>query len=677
MKSRSLYFVAFFPLVISLFFLFIPLNSSSHNQLKEGHKNQNPSLTAEDNLNPQKLIFLLQYIGIDYGGAVKDGKIVNQFEYNEMVEFSRLVLKGYEKLLPEKKGLATHLTLQKLVQLVQNKVDGKEIQSLTSTLIRDLSEELNILPYPTKPIDLAEGRSLYQQTCAVCHGKTGDGKGPSARKLNPKPSNFREAQFSNKATPYQFFNAITFGVEGTGMASYKEVFTDQQRWNLAFYLTTLREDFQPLKSNPLPAITVQDLATKSNKTLVMELKNNKAYSDLDDQARQQLIDYLRKNPPQMSPEEYLQLARQKIAKSLQAYQKGNPSQAIKFSVEAYLNGIEPLEPFMVQKNASLVTETENEFGKYRRALKSKAPRTQVMESYHNLNRLLVAWNAEVASTDIDRGFTFIQSLTIIVREGIEAALLIALLITYLVASGYTSLKRYVIAGSLAGVVLGIITWIASEYFVQVSFLGQEALEGFTSLIAAAVLFSVSFWIIHKIDIQKWKTYIKSQAEKALGTGSGFALSFTAFLAVYREAFETVLFYQALWLKSEGAQSYIWLGFVLGTIALIILIVLIFKFGLRIPLKPFFGITGLLLGLLAFVFAGYGIRELQAIGLLKETPLPWNFNWKLLEIHSTIEGLAVQLGILLSFLSGWLTVYVEKFKNMKNVTPEPKPANEAA
>jgi high-affinity iron transporter len=174
----------------------------------------------------------------------------------------------------------------------------------------------------------------------------------------------------------------------------------------------------------------------------------------------------------------------------------------------------------------------------------------------------------------------------------------------------------------------------------------------TSLLAAAVLFSVSFWAIRQVDIRNWKEYIRQKAEHAMGTGSGLALASVAFLVVYREAVETILFYEALWMRSEGAEGAIVMGLLLGTLILFSLVFLMFKVGLRIPLRPFFAITGVLLGVLAFVFAGYGVRELQTIGWIKETPLEWMFRLSILEVRATLETTALQLGILLSFLMGW-------------------------
>jgi high-affinity iron transporter len=189
-------------------------------------------------------------------------------------------------------------------------------------------------------------------------------------------------------------------------------------------------------------------------------------------------------------------------------------------------------------------------------------------------------------------------------------------------------------------------------------LGNEALEGMTSLAAAAVLFTVCLWLIHNADVQRWKNLIRRHAQDALGSGGKWAVALTAFLAVYREAFETVLFYQALWLRAGSDHTGIVAGFGLGAIGFAVVYLMLFYFGMRLPLKPFFAATSAMLALLAFTFAGYGVRAMQIIGWIPETMLPWNLRLPLLEIYPTVESSALQLGILLSLILGYGMAWYE-------------------
>ncbi len=662
MKQKLFYTLVFAPLLVALLFLILPLQSKGMIR----NFDTNDADKALFQIEPDRLIFLLQYIGIDYGGAVENHAIINESEYEEMRSFSRNAVEWYQTLHPDNVGKATYQKLENLQKLVNQKADWAEIKTQTSILIQDLSKELNVIPYPLNTPSLTAAKGFYESACSACHGMSGDGRGFAAKELNPAPTSFQDIPKMSETTPFQFFNAITFGVAGTAMPSYQQAFTDQERWEIAFYLMTLRKNFSPQAPEKNYKFSVIDLAISSNQTLIDKIKNQEQRSDSDDAKWMNAVDYLRQNPPTISPAERLFSTKQKLNNSQVAYKNGERVHAIKLILDAYLTGIEPLEPLVLQKDRALITTIEDEFSRLRHAIQSSRPLDEVNERYHDLNKSLVAVQAALEPSKSQKGFLFIQSVAIILREGVEATLLVALMITYLVTAGYHDLKKYVALGATIGVLLGALTWLASRVFVTISPFQQEALEGVTSLLAAAVLFSVSFWIIHKIDLYKWKSFIRSQAEKALGSGSGFALAFAAFLAVFREAFETVLFYQVLWLRSDADHSSLFLGFILGLAALAILVVLIFKIGLRLPLKPFFTITGALLGLLAFVFAGYGVRELQNIGVMRETLLPWTLSIEFLEIHSTLEGLTLQFGILLSFLLGWFTVFIQKFRLANNI-----------
>ncbi len=621
------------------------------------------SVGPHDGVDPQRLIFVLQYLGLDYAGAIKAGRVVNFTEYQEMTEFAATAVDWYLKLRPEHAGRATHRRLQELQQMIASKAEPLDVRNATTALIRDLTIELQVPAYPTATPNLKRGRELYATTCAPCHGLQGDGNGPIAGDLNPRPTDFRDPDFMRKATPYQFFNAITYGVEGTAMPSHYDALDPQRRWDIAFYLMTLRRGFRPVRPEGDIPVSERQLATLSNQALVADLVSQarNGRNPVDSLYWEGVVDYLRAHPPEMRPNDRLAYAEQHLAMSYTAYEKGRLAAALNHAVDAYLNGIEPIEPLVASRDQGLLYRTENQFVLYRNAIRDRSAPYHLRQRYDALMRTLVDLHATIEPSQVETSLVAVQSLTIILREGLEAALLVALMLTYLVASGNARLRRHVYTGVATGLGAGVALWAGSRLFLSVTPFHQAALEGFSSLLAAAVLFSVSFWMLHKIDLRKWKSFIRAQAEKALGTGSGFALGFAAFLAVFREAFETVLFYQVLLTRYEAARSVIALGFVLGAVALVLIVYLMFRFSARLPLKPFFSLSGLLFGMLAFTFAGYGVRELQNAGLLSETVLPFDLSWNFLEIHPTFEGVVLQLGLLFSFLMGWFGVVAEKVR----------------
>lgn len=170
------------------------------------------------------------------------------------------------------------------------------------------------------------------------------------------------------------------------------------------------------------------------------------------------------------------------------------------------------------------------------------------------------------------------------------------------------------------------------------------------LVAVAVLFSVSYWLISKVEAAKWQAFIRDKVTNALNRGGGAALAFVAFLAVYREGAETALFYQALF--GEGAKLLvpILLGIVVGAVILAIIFTLFYRYGVRIPLRPFFAVTSVLLYYMAFVFMGKGIRELQEVNAFPMTVVRGFPHIDGMGIFPTVETLVGQLILVVLFVA---------------------------
>ena len=169
------------------------------------------------------------------------------------------------------------------------------------------------------------------------------------------------------------------------------------------------------------------------------------------------------------------------------------------------------------------------------------------------------------------------------------------------------------------------------------------------LVAVAVLFYVSYWVLSKIEADRWNAFLRSKMQGALSSESGLALASVAFLAVYREGVETILFYKAL-LSSAGSGEVgaVVAGIALGAAVLLGLYVAINRYGMRLPMKPFFAITGALLYYMAFVFAGQGMKDLQEAGIVGLTVLEGWPRWPQFGIYPTVQSLALQ-GLLIVLL----------------------------
>ncbi|MCB0197183.1 MAG: FTR1 family iron permease [Anaerolineae bacterium] len=301
-------------------------------------------------------------------------------------------------------------------------------------------------------------------------------------------------------------------------------------------------------------------------------------------------------------------------------------------------------------------------------LREEAPATDIEADVVELKQKL-----DEAQTFLSAGltgfFAFLNSLAIIIREGLEAVLIIGAILGYMRATKAPrkySLWTYV--GVVAAIALSLFTWWAAANIITITVANRELIEGVTSLIAAAVLFYVTNWLFHKVYVVDWMTFVKEQVSKAVSTGSALGLAALGFTVVYREGFETVLFYQALLFDAETAP--VLAGFVVGLIIIVIVAYAILSMSKRLPLKPFFTITGALLLFLAFNFIGAGIRELQEAGQVSATLLPWMpenlFLMEIFGIFPTVETTVAQALFLALVVA---TFVYSKWQGQRNVVKQ--------
>lgn len=227
--------------------------------------------------------------------------------------------------------------------------------------------------------------------------------------------------------------------------------------------------------------------------------------------------------------------------------------------------------------------------------------------------------------------TFLQSFGILLREGLEALLLCTALAAATVKAGSPDGSRAIWRGATLALVASLITAWLVDRVLDVTPASREAIEGLTMLLAAAVLFYVSYWLLSKLEVRRWMAYLRRKVGKAENL---WAIGGVAFLAVYREGVETVLFYQAL--AGIGRPMPIWAGMAVGALVLAGIGLAIFRFGLRLPLRPLFAVTGGLLYVMAFIFVGQGIHELQEAGWLAETALDGLPRVPALGVYPTVE-----------------------------------------
>jgi high-affinity iron transporter len=617
----------------------------------------------------KRIVALIDYIGGDYRNAVQGGKIINPDEYQEMSEFSARSLELFRQLKSaegDKAGIEKELNA--LAAHIKNKTGDDAVPELAQQIKDRLIKTYNIVTYPKALPNYAGAKTLYLQNCAQCHGETGKGDGPGRESMNPKtpaPANFTDPDFMAGLSPFKVYNTTTFGIDNTAMASFAAL-PDDQRWQLAFYVMALRfsadaattgEAWLQGKTPPADLTSLATLATLSDDELTEKIKKSLPGAPVNE-----MLASLRRGLLDKKSTDPLLIARTLVGEAAAIYSQGDKEKAYQKAIAAYLDGFEMAEPALFAKDASLGRSLEAQFTQFRNSIRQGVSNEQIQKQRLEIETGLDRAGQMLGETSDFAGYyAFLNSALIILREGLEAALILAAIIAMLRVMGAAHAVRYIHFGWILALFAGVATWLAAQTVLTFSGQHRESMEGFISIFAAAALFYVGYWLHTRSEARRWQAFIKDKVQNVLSTKSIFGLVGISFFAVYREAFEVVLFYQALWLQNENSHNAILFGFGAGLIAMLAASFAIFNFGLRLPLKYFFAGTGTLLYIMAFIFAGTGINQLQAAGWVPATPLEFPPAVPLLGIYPTMETLAAQALLLCVFIASSLWMALERRK----------------
>jgi high-affinity iron transporter len=593
---------------------------------------------------------LIDYVGVDYGGAVTNGAITSAAEYAEMWDFTAQALQQ-AKALPDNGGKAEVVrAIQELREAVERKVDSRQV----ATLARNANARLlAAYPMPVAPKDVPDvkrGAALYQAQCASCHGATGHADGPLAASLDPSPIAFADRERAASRSVMALYQVVSQGVSGTSMPAFGTL-SEEDRWALATYAGTLSYDdamrergAQIWKSDPRAKNSIPDLTALATST------EAEVAAALGADTARDLMAHLRSQPAAIMPGSTagLALAKLRLKESLSAARAGNMTTAIRLGLSSYLDGIEPVEPTLSVRNKALVTDIESAMLDYRAALeRSKLPEAEAVAK--RLDTLFAQAETTLKEGAADATTAFVGALTILLREGVEALLIVVGMIAFLRKAGRTDVLRHVHAGWVAALVAGGLTWLVATYVVDISGASREVTEGLSSLFAAVVLLSVGLWMHQKSSAGRWQAYLKDKLSSAMSRRSAWALFGLSFLAVYREVFETVLFFSAL--AAEGSSSALLAGLATGIVILAIIAWVLLRTSTRMPIGKFFAASSLLVAVLAVVLAGKGAAGLQEAGWLSSSPMAWP-HVQILGMYPSAETAVAQLVVLLVAIAGF-------------------------
>ncbi|MCO1333247.1 cytochrome c/FTR1 family iron permease [Microbulbifer sp. OS29] len=604
---------------------------------------QAPGLSEQE---LRQLMQMAEYIGVDYPEAVAEGAIINEDEFEEMQEFAEVLIDRGAKLQESAEAQMIRAEAQALQAAILRKGGIDEVQAHTAKLRQGLLAIAPALSLPTALLSVEESRVLYQAQCITCHGVEGKGDGPLAAQLEPAPTNFHELERAENRSVLGLYDAISNGIDGTAMTAFQNL-NEQQRWSLAFYVGSLA--FQGGAG--------QVGGAKPSLQDVVMYSPNVLHNDRPELSGE-TIATLRADPSAFFVSERnmgsepIEMARAQLEKSLVAYQAGDYTYARTLAISAYLDGFELAESSLDSLDANLRKTTERELLGLRSQLNADSNPEQVVAQVQVIQEQLGRAESLMQDANLSAGTLFLASLLILLREGLEALLVVIALTTILIKTGRRDALKFVHLGWVSAAVAGVATWVAAQSLISISGASREVMEGVAALLAAVVLFYVGFWMHSKTQADQWQQYILNSINRSLSTGALWGVAGLAFIAVYREIFETILFYQALLVQTASNQySALWGGLAAGAVLLAIVGVAFVRYSARLPIGKFFYMTTYVLLALSFVLAGKAIAALQEAAWIAINPLPVNLSFDWLGIYSTWQGVGVQGAILVVAL--WL------------------------
>lgn len=617
------------------------------------------SMSAHADPRAQTVWRLLDYIAVDYPAAIQDGKVVSASEYAEMTEFVASVRERMAELPPLEATPRLLNAAEELQAAIRAKRSPEAVAAMAHGLASQLLRAYPVPLAPSAPPELAHAAALYQQECASCHGATGAGDGAAAASLDPAPIAFTDRTRARERSVFALYQVIEQGLEGTSMVSYAQL-SAEDRWALSFYVGQLAyPEGLASKGKQLwngadaaaARAAIPDLAALTQMTPA----NLAARVGEDDAAA--ITAYLRRQPeatavaPAVAPTGSLAFARARLAEGVKAYARGEKGAARDLVLSAYLDGFEPVEVVLASRDAALMARIEAAMGRLRSSIGGSASLAEVQARVDEVDGLFDEAEATLSAESSSSVAAFVGALTILLREGLEALLIVIAMLAFLRKANRTEVLRYVHAGWVSALLAGGFTWFIATYLVSISGASRELTEGFAALFAAAVLLFVGIWMHGKSQAGAWQRYIREKLSHALTKRSAWFLFLLSFVVVYREVFETVLFFAALW--SQGNGTAILAGAGVAVVLLAAMAWAMLRYSRKLPITQFFKASALLISVLAVALAGKGIAALQEAGWLSVSVIQFP-RIGILGIYPTLQGVATQVLVLGVLAAGfWL------------------------
>ncbi len=564
-----------------------------------------PRFARADDKDAQRLVAVLQYVAADYPEAIKTASAAELAEQRsfltEAIAIARK-LPAAASLLPR---------LESIEARVGKGEDPAAVQRDCAALVEELVKATGLTRSPKAAPDLARGKVVFESTCASCHGVDGAAQTQLAATLDPKPVSFRDGPKILGLTPYRVFNSTMYGVKGTAMPPFSTL-DEGDRWAVSFYVLSLRHAC----SGEPPRVSLEKLANTSDAELGADAA------------------CLRQKLPAVDAGAQLLFAKSAIQQAMSLAKSGDMPGARRAILDAYLSGVEPVEPLLKSRDAALVARLEEAF----LAMRLAAEKGQPDLDKEGARVLELLETARLSGSKTTARSVFGLSFLIMLREGFEIVVVLGALLAVLKKAGARQYAKVVHAGWIAALFCGGLVFFFARKWVAGS--NREWLEGVVALVAVVMLLYAAFWLNARANTRKFMAEIRDKMKTTLGGGGSvglglFAISFSSML---RESVETAIFLQGLAIDSVRATAW---GAIAGIVVLFGVVIAMQKYGLRLPLRVLFDVSTVLLFVTAVILLGKGIHALQEVGFLPLRPVPM-FRVDLLGIFPDAWGLAAQL-----------------------------------
>lgn len=613
-------------------------------------------LKANDQ-NARMMVHLLDYIAVDYSMAVNQGEIVNTAEFAEMQEFANTI-----NTLSSSAPATVKSDIEVLKQLIADKASQEKVSSVATSIKQKIISSYQLEIAPKRWPDLDNGRQLYALQCKSCHGENGFGDGLLSIGLEPQPTNFHAPDKANGLSPFQAYNTIRLGVDNTAMRAFDEL-SDDEIWDLAFYVLSLPHTASEVNLDD------QEIGIKIDLEKLASRSNNEFMESLQTSANsEELISALRLYPKEIAEKsqgDYLHQAIALLRKSDKAYQTGDISKARTLALTAYLEGVEPVEIQLRANDASFSAKLEGQLAKVRSAIEGGLSPKVVSSEINTGIELINTAKGKLKDKSISAWLAFLLSSSIILREGLEAFLVVITMLSIIRAIKLPKATKYVHAGWISAITLGILMWIGAGHLFNFSGAERELMEGFIALFAVAILLYLGFWMHSKSEAGKWQAYVRDKIQKLAQTENMLGLAFLSFIVVFREAFESVLFLSALSLEVGDSKQFAFGGGIIFAFALLLVIsVLIMRYSKKLPITKLFKYSAIIISALAVILTGKGLNAIQEAGHIPISVLPFDFRLDALGFYPTWETSLGQFFILALVLVLWKVANkpIEKVKS---------------